>query len=56
MLLRASRYMQGRCCHPQAAAASSLPANENIPYHPTGCRYVRKSPDGKLSFSALLTN
>ena len=33
-----------------AAAASSLPANEYIPYHPTGCRYVRKSPDGKLSF------
>ncbi len=32
------------------AAASSLPANEYIPYHPTGCRYVRKSPDGKFSF------
>jgi len=32
------------------AAASPLPANEYIPYHPTGCRYVRKSPDGKFSF------
>jgi len=56
MLLWASRYMQACCRHPQAAAASSLSANEYIPYHPTGCRYVRKSPDGKLSFSALLTN
>lgn len=34
----------------QVAAASPLPANEYIPYHPTGCRYVRKSPDGKFSF------
>ena len=33
-----------------AAAASPLPANEYIPYHPTGCRYVRKSLDGKFSF------
>jgi hypothetical protein len=33
-----------------AAAASPLPGNEYIPYHPTGCRYVRKSPDGKFSF------
>jgi hypothetical protein len=32
------------------AAASPLPANEYIPYHPTGCRYVRKSTDGKFSF------
>ena len=32
------------------AAASPLPANEYIPYHPTGCRYVRKSPGGKFSF------
>ena len=30
--------------------ASSLPANEYLPYHPTGCRYVRKSPNGKFSF------
>lgn len=32
------------------AAGSPLPANEYIPYHPTGCRYVRKSPEGKFSF------
>lgn len=32
------------------ATASPLPANEYIPYHPTGYRYVRKSPDGKFSF------
>ena len=31
-------------------AASSLPANEYIPYHPTGCRYVRKSTDGTFRF------
>ena len=33
-----------------AAAASPLPANEYIPYHPTGCRYVRKNIDSKFSF------
>jgi len=33
-----------------AAAALPLPANEFIPYHPTGCSYVRKSPGGKFSF------
>ena len=32
------------------AAGSPLPANEYLPYHPTGCRYVRKSPEGKFSF------
>lgn len=33
-----------------AAAASQLPINEYIPYHPTGCRFVRKNPDGRFSF------
>ena len=33
-----------------AAAASHLPINEYIPYHPTGCRFVRKNPDGRFSF------
>jgi len=33
-----------------AVRASPLPANEYIPYNPTGCRYVRESSDGKFSY------
>lgn len=33
-----------------SAAASPLPANEYIPYHPTGCRYLRKRSDGRFAF------
>lgn len=32
------------------AIASPLSANEYLPYQPTGCRYIRREPDGRLKF------